>query len=130
MPTISDRDQAISVFHRLFEILLDDPTFATTVREERLSARFVHTKPDFELFVDGEGPVLVDAVRGTPTLTIKMSCDTADALWSGSLLMPVAVALGKIRIRGSVSKVLEFVPLLQPAFDQYAQIREQARAGV
>jgi hypothetical protein len=53
-----------------------------------------------------------------------MTCDTAHKLWLGQLLVPVALATGKVRIKGSVSKVLEFVPLLQPAFDQYPAIAE------
>ena len=36
--------------------------------------------------------------------------------------MPLAVATGRVRIKGSVSKVLEFVPRLQPAFDRYSEV--------
>jgi hypothetical protein len=57
-----------------------------------------------------------------------MSCTTADALWAGRLLMPIALATRKIKISGSVAKVIEFVPMLQPAFDRYPQIA--ADAGV
>jgi putative sterol carrier protein len=63
-----------------------------------------------------------DDVPDSSTVTIKMSCDTAHALWSGTLMMPTAIATGKVRIRGKVSKVLELVPVLQPAFDRYPQI--------
>jgi hypothetical protein len=42
--------------------------------------------------------------------------------------MPIAVATGKIRIKGSVAKVIEFVPLLRPAFDRYPALA--AAAGV
>jgi putative sterol carrier protein len=62
------------------------------------------------------------------SITIKMSCDTAHALWMGTLMMPTAVATGKVRIRGKVSKVIEFVPILQPAFDRYPEIA--AASGV
>ena len=50
------------------------------------------------------------------------------ALWAGRLLMPIALATRKIKISGSVAKVIEFVPMLQPAFDRYPQIA--ADAGV
>ena len=63
-----------------------------------------------------------------PSITIQMSCTSADALWSGRLLMPIALATRKIKISGSVAKVIEFVPMLQPAFDRYPQIA--AAAGV
>jgi putative sterol carrier protein len=125
MPAYTSRDQAVSVFAHLFEILLEDDGFAAIVRDEGLTVRFVHTKPDFELFVDSSG-VRVDDCPAEATLSIKMSCDTADALWAGRLLMPIAVATGRIRIKGSVSKVIEFVPLLHPAFDRYPALASAA----
>jgi hypothetical protein len=128
MPAYTTKEQAVSVFTELFEILLRDETFARIVRAENLSTHFVHTKPDLEIFVDSDG-VRIDDVPYAAALKIKMSCDTADALWAGRLLMPIAVAMGKIRIKGSVSKVLEFVPLLHPAFDRYPQIAAAAGVG-
>ncbi len=128
MPAFTTKEQAVGVFTDLFEILLRDETFARIVRDENLSAHFVHTKPDLEVFVDSTG-VRIDDVPYAAALKIKMSCDTADALWAGRLLMPIAVAMGKIRIKGSVSKVLEFVPLLHPAFDRYPEIASAAGVG-
>ena len=127
MPTYTSKTQAVAVFAQLFEILLEDDDFARLVRDQALSVRFVHTKPEFELLVDSDG-VRVDAPPAPTTLMIKMSCDTADALWSGRLLMPIAVATGRIRIKGSVARVIEFVPLLRPAFDRYPALA--AAAGV
>ncbi|MEI2731484.1 MAG: hypothetical protein V9G08_05685 [Dermatophilaceae bacterium] len=115
------KDQAATVFSRLFEILLEDPTFASTFQSEGLSVLFRHSDPELTVFVDGSG-VYVDQTPHQPSLTIAMSCATADALWSGRLLMPIALATRKIRIKGSVAKVIEFVPLLQPAFDRYPAI--------
>ena len=127
MPAFTSREQAVSVFSQLFEILLEDDAFRAIIRDEALSVRFVHTKPDFELHVDASG-VRVDGPPAPTTLAIKMSCDTADALWTGRLLMPIAVATGRIRIKGSVARVIEFVPLLRPAFDRYPALA--AAAGV
>jgi len=119
------RDQAVSVFGTLFRILLQDPTFTTRMRAAGISLHMAQTKPDLELYVDPDR-VLVDEVPGRAAIRIRMSCDTAHALWLGKLLMPVALGTGKVRIRGSVAKVLEFVPLLQPAFDRYPQIAAEA----
>lgn len=121
------KDQAQSVFTDLFRILLDDEQFVASMRASGLTARIIHTKPDLEFFLTPD-ELYVDEVPGPATITIKMSCDTADSLWSGRLLMPLAVATAKVRIRGSVSKVLEFVPILQPAFDRYPAVA--AAAGI
>ncbi len=128
MSAFTSKDQAVLVFRRLFEILLEDETFAGTVQSQRLSVLFLHDDLAFTLFVDGTG-VFIDEAPYAPALTIKMSSDVADALWSGRLLMPVALATRKIRVKGKVSKVIEFVPLLQPAFDQYPTIAAEAGVG-
>jgi len=115
------------VFTTLFEILLEDDRFSTTVRNENLTVLFKHSDPDMTVYLDAAG-VYVDEVPNAPAITIQMSCTTADALWAGRLLMPIALATRKIKISGSVAKVIEFVPMLQPAFDRYPQIA--ADAGV
>lgn len=127
MPVFTSKDQAASVFISLFEILLADERFSSTVRAESLSVLFKHSDPELTLFLAPDG-VTLDEVPYAPSITIQMSCTTADALWAGRLLMPIALATRKIRISGSVAKVIEFVPLLQPAFDRYPQIA--ADAGV
>jgi hypothetical protein len=48
----------------------------------------------------------------------------------GTLMMPTAVATGKVRIRGKVAKVIEFVPILQPAFDRYPEIAASSGVAV
>jgi putative sterol carrier protein len=125
MSIFESREQAVGVFQRLFTILLEDETFRSRMGASQLTLRLVQSKPDFELYVDPES-VRVDPGGERAVITIKMSCDTAHALWSGRLLMPVALATGRVRVRGNVAKVLEFVPLLQPAFDRYPEIAVQA----
>ena len=126
-PAFSSKDQAASVFSTLFAILLEDDRFVSTVLTENLTVLFKHSDPELTLYLDADG-VYVDEVPNAPAITIQMSCTTADALWAGRLLMPIALATRKIKISGSVAKVIEFVPMLQPAFDRYPQIA--ADAGV
>lgn len=127
MSAFTSKDQAVSVFTRLFEIMLEDETFSQAVNSQNLSVLFLHDDLGFTVFVNGQG-VYVDERPHDPAITIKMTTDVADALWAGRLLMPMALATRKIRVKGRVSKVIEFVPLLQPAFDQYPAIA--AAAGV
>jgi hypothetical protein len=125
MPLFDSAAEAERLFTGLFEILLKDETFPHRMREAGLSLHLIQTKPDIELYVTP------DAVRSGPpaapaAIRLKMSCDTAHSLWLGKLLMPVALATGRVRIKGNVAKVLEFVPLLQPAFDRYPDLAEDA----
>jgi putative sterol carrier protein len=120
-------EQAEHVFGQLFRILIEDENFTSRLRESGLTVRLLHKKPECSIFVSPD-EVLVGEIPESSTITIKMSCDTAHSLWMGTLMMPTAVATGKVRIRGKVAKVIELVPILQPAFDRYPEIA--AASGV
>jgi putative sterol carrier protein len=122
MPAYASTADANAVFGELFTILSQDDGCIDRLRDNNLSVRLLHSKPDCSVFMSADQLLIGDDVPDTSTITIKMSCDTAHALWSGTLMMPTAIATGKVRIRGKVSKVLELVPVLQPAFDRYPQI--------
>jgi putative sterol carrier protein len=128
MPIYETTAQAEQVFGTLFKILVEDDKFATSLRESGLTARLLHKKPDCDIFISPDEVLLGEAVPESASITIKMSCDTAHSLWMGTLMMPTAVATGKVRVRGRVSKVIEFVPILQPAFERYPEIA--AASGV
>jgi len=121
----SSKTQATELFGELFEILLTDDHFSSELRRNRLTVQIIHSNPDFTLFIEPDG-VHVDETPAQPVITIKMSCDTAHSLWAGKLLLPLAVATGRLRVRGSMAKVLEFAPLLQPAFDRYPELANAA----
>lgn len=122
MPVYDSTEKANEVFGQLFGILSKDEHFTSRLRETGLSVRIIHTKPDCTIFVSPEQTSVGEANSDNATITIKMSCDTAHALWLGKLMVPTAVATGRLRIRGKVAKVIELVPILQPAFDRYPEI--------
>lgn len=121
MPVFESSEKAEHVFSGLFSILLKDDTFTQRMRDSGISLHLIQVKPDVELSVTPDG-VTAGPPPQPAAIRIKMSCDTAHDLWLGKLLMPVALATGKVRIKGNVAKVLEFVPLLRPAFDRYPEI--------
>jgi putative sterol carrier protein len=128
MPVYETSAQANEVFGELFRILVADETVQARLRESNLSVRLIHTKPDSQIYVSADQLIVGDDVPETATITIKMSSDTAHALWLGKLMMPTAIATGRVRIRGKVAKVIELVPILQPAFDRYPEIAANAGA--
>lgn len=131
MPLYANTDQAEQVFGGMFSILMEDETFTARLADANLSAKLIHTKPDCVVHVSTAGVKLGDeAVAAPADILIKMTADTAHKLWMGTLMMPTAIATGKVRIRGKVAKVIEFVPILQPAFDRYPRISADAGVGV
>lgn len=122
MPAFDSSETAYRTFGELFEILSSDDTFTERLRLSGLTVRLIHTQPDCVIHVAPEAVTYGEHASADASIAIKMSCDTAHRLWNGSLLMPAALATGKVRIRGKVNKVLELVPILQPAFDRYPEI--------
>lgn len=122
MPIFASSEQANEVFSKLFKVLLDDPVFVSKMTESNLSLHLLQTKPDMELFVTPDGVVKGPPPAGDAAIRMKMACDTAHSLWLGELLMPLAMATGRVRIKGNVAKVLELIPILEPAFAQYPLI--------
>jgi len=122
MPVYETTAQAEHVFGTLFQILMQDETFTARLRASGLSARLLHTKPECRIFLSADRLAIGDEVPDESSITVSMSCDTAHSLWMGKLMMPAAVATGRVRIRGRIAKVLEFVPILRPAFDRYPEI--------
>src|SRR3954452_11392438 len=130
MAVYETTEQAENVFGQLFNILIEDENFTTSLRESGLTVRLLHKKPECHIYVSPDEVIIGDEVPDTASVTIKMSCETAHKLWMGTLMMPTAVATGKVRIRGKVAKVIELVPILQPAFDRYPDIAAAATDGV
>ncbi|MYV56713.1 SCP2 sterol-binding domain-containing protein [Streptomyces sp. SID3212] len=119
---------AEEIFGRLFGILLEDEAFTSQLRAHDLSIRLTQTGPDCNIHVSADKLIVGADAPEDATIKIKMSSDTAHSLWLGKLMMPTAIATGKVRIRGKVSRVLELVPILRPAFDEYPEIA--AKAGL
>jgi putative sterol carrier protein len=122
MPAFPSREAAAAVFGELYKILVADEVFTSRMRNNGLTLRLVHTKPDCTVFVSADEVIVGENGPTAATVNVRMSCDTAHELWLGKLLMPVALSTGKVRINGTVSKLLEIVSILGPAFDRYPEI--------
>jgi putative sterol carrier protein len=122
MPVFATTAHAEAVFGELFRILLRDDNFRARLRDSGLSVRILQQKPECTIYLSADELLLGEDAPESASITIKMSSDVAHALWLGRLMMPTAIATGKVRIRGKVAKVIEFVPILQPAFDLYPDI--------
>ncbi|TLG08782.1 hypothetical protein FEK35_16500 [Nocardia cyriacigeorgica] len=100
--------------------MLNDPEVVAKAKAVDRTLHLILTKPDIEFFVTHDG--VIPGPDGRKEIKVKMSCDTGHVLWTGDLLVPLALATGRVRIKGNVAKVLEFVPVLRPAFDVYSTI--------
>lgn len=120
--------QAAEVFGELFTILSQDEQAMKVMKDSGLKVAIKHKNPEFLMGFDSGG-LHTDLAEFSPNVRISMSCDTAHKLWLGELLMPVALATGRVRVRGSVPKILEFIPVMRPAFDRYPELASAHGVG-
>ncbi|MFF4316128.1 SCP2 sterol-binding domain-containing protein [Streptomyces sp. 900105755] len=122
MAVFESTEAAERVFGTLFEILLKDEQFTSQLRAGDMSILITQANPECVVHVSADALRLGAEAPEEATIRIKMSSDTAHQLWLGKLMMPTAIATGRVRIRGKVARVLELVPILRPAFDRYPEL--------
>ncbi|MFD6308933.1 SCP2 sterol-binding domain-containing protein [Streptomyces sp. NPDC060223] len=100
MAVFESTQVAERVFGTLFEILLKDEQFTSQLRASNLTIRLTQSDPECIVHVSADALTVGADAPEEATVKIKMSSDTAHQLWLGKLMMPTAIATGKVRIRG------------------------------
>jgi hypothetical protein len=103
------------LFGELWTKMIKETEFGPKIKSENMSILFVCNDPDVTMYVDGDGPLFDDDAKDkVPTVTMKMSSDTAHYYWLKKLNVPKALALRQIKAKGPVGKILQLLPLLKP----------------
>jgi putative sterol carrier protein len=84
--------------------------------------------------------MLVDATVDPPTVVmdpgpteaeiqLEMAADDGHAFWMGELNMALALAKGKVKVQGPISKIMKLLPAMRPAFPKYKAFLDE-KGGV
>ncbi|MGV0715528.1 SCP2 sterol-binding domain-containing protein [Mycolicibacterium sp. XJ662] len=111
--------------------LVSDPELRPKFVAGDTSFRVQYTDPDevFMLDCTVDPPVVFDgddAAGREAEVLLTMSASDAHRFWLGKLNVPMAIARRKVKVEGSVPKLLKLLPAITPAFDRY---REYADAN-
>jgi hypothetical protein len=117
---------ATEVFQRLFSTLLQDDQFVADMRASGITLLFEHRAPACRVFVSAEEVLTGPEAPEHATLTMKISSAAAHSLWLDEITFPAAITNGRLEIIAKVSKVLEVMPILAPAFVRYPAIARDA----
>ena len=55
----------------------------------------------------------------TPDTTFELMADVGHQFWKGKLNVPIALARGQIKAKGSITKAMKLLPLLPPLYSAY-----------
>jgi alkyl sulfatase BDS1-like metallo-beta-lactamase superfamily hydrolase len=115
-------EQLYDVFAGFMDDMAADPV---------LGPKFVKSKTVFRInYTDPEASILVDCthdpIRITqgpsevkPDVELTMSADNGHLFWIGKLKITTAITKRKVKVNGQVTKMMNLLPALDPAFARY-----------
>ena len=127
-------DEVGKVIGAFMEQITNDP---------ELRPKFVAAGTSFLVqYTDPGGGILVDCTVDPPRVEINppegtdaeirlaMSADDGHRFWLGELNMTVALAKKKVKVSGTLAKMMKLLPAMRPAFPRYrVYLEENGYAG-
>jgi hypothetical protein len=131
------KKEFIGVMDRLFTIMSTDPKVGPKLAVARVPQRWEFT--DLGLVLNATYADQQTAKKGhflkwvwgdkecdwKPDVEMKMKSEVANKFFQGKENVPVAVATGRIKTKGSMAKALKLIPLTKPVYPKYRRMLEE-----
>jgi len=131
------KKEFIGVMDRLFTIMSTDPKVGPKLAVARVPQRWEFT--DLGLVLNATYADQQAAKKGhflkwvwgdkecdwKPDVEMKMKSEVANKFFQGKENVPVAVARGRIKTKGSMAKALKLIPLTKPVYPKYRRMLEE-----
>ena len=121
MNRFRDPQEFRKVFEHVFVLMNEHPEVGRTLRDAHAPHRFVFTDLGLELNVDAAPDS--EARKGRylhwvwgpaewePTITLKMTSETANRFFQGKENVALALALGRVKVSGPIPTILRLAPV-------------------
>lgn len=131
MATFRDQDEFTAVFEQIFVLMNQHPEVGRTLRDAQAPHRFEITDFGVEFNVTAAPPA--DEAQGRflrwcwgppdwePLITLQMASEVANKFFQGKENIPMAVALGRVKLKGPLSRILELAPVTKPVYPVYRE---------
>lgn len=131
MPVFESRQQFETVMSALFREISATPAILEPLAATHMILRFRYTEPTAVLTFDftHRPPRLRTDDEGDAHLEMAQSADVSHQFWLGRLKVVTAIATGKVRAKGDVSKALSLLPAIRPAFELYPRVLRELDLG-
>ncbi|HLF40844.1 MAG TPA: SCP2 sterol-binding domain-containing protein [Acidimicrobiia bacterium] len=97
------------------------------------SFHVVYTDPDCDMLVDCTvDPPVVTLAPGDDAkaeIELEMAADDGHEFWLGKMNMALALAKGKVKVKGPISKIMKLLPAMRPAFPKYRLFVDAGAGG-
>lgn len=131
MSKFRDEQEFRKVFEQIFVLMDAHPTVGKALADARAPHRFQIADYGLEFHVTYAEPG--GASQGKflrwqwgeadwdPMITLTMNSDVANRFFQGRESIATAVMLGRVKLRGPMSKILELAPVTKPIHPVYRQ---------
>ena len=129
MAQFSDADEVYQFLGGLFEAAFADEELSTAAASAGVVVRMRLSEPESELVIDLPGrQVLVGAAGAdaAAAVDLAMSADNAHALWLGRVQPATLIAMRRVKIRGSVRKLLRMQSMGEQLIPVYEKLLSEA----
>jgi hypothetical protein len=131
MTAFRDQEEFKRVFEHIFQLMNEHPEVGRTLRDAEAPHRFEITDFGLEFNVTHAHPA--EEAEGRylrwcwgpsdwePLISLKMASDVANRFFQGKENIALAVAMGRVKLRGPLSRILELAPVTRPIHPVYRE---------
>lgn len=122
MTYFTSSEQLYDVFTGFMKDIAADPQLGPKFVNSKTAFRINYTEPDASILVDcTHDPIQI--VEGPsdvkPDVELTMKADNGHMFWMGKLKITTAITRRKVKVAGQVTKMMNLLPALDPAFARY-----------
>jgi putative sterol carrier protein len=127
MAAFKDDAEVYDYVGGIFEKVVADPELGPKFAESGVVLGLTYTDPDSVLTIDMANRTVHTGGSGpAPNVELFMTADTANKFWLGEVNLSLAMAKGRVKAKGSVTKLLKLVPSAKKLFPVYRQMLEES----
>ena len=122
MATFANAQQVYDNIGAFLDQITRDPEIGPKFVAADTSFLVTYTDPASAMLVDAtvDPPVVKMDPGDVPTeIKLSMAADDGHAFWQGEMNMALALAKGKVKVEGPISKIMKLLPAMRPAFPKY-----------
>lgn len=121
MAVFQSTEQMYDVLGTLFKALEADPGFGPKFKQENINVHFIINDPEGDIWITPK-EVICGPADLTAQVQMTLSGDTCHLFWQKKINLPIALAKGKIKAKGSMPKIMKLLPMLKPAYEMYPNL--------
>ena len=133
MATFNDAQDVHDTIGAFLEQITKDEDLRPKWVAANTAFHVVYTEPNAEMVIDCtvDPPVVSMGSEQADVceIELQMSADDGHRFWLGELNMTLALAKGKVKVKGPVSKMMKLLPAMRPAFPKYRSFLAERGIG-